>query len=349
MSGKIILITILTLAAAIFISCSDQERPEEATDGKLGGKCIEGKCDDGLQCIDDVCAEEKSDEKPDSEIDTDSAENENEKPDEADQDRETADKNPDLTEKDEDETTKPDSDENRPDDNPDSEPDTTETDEDEPVAEEDAAADNTTEETPDEDAADENLVNSATAYLMDPPSSSWNYTPKTIIKLGLNKTPVVAYWTALRFIDIQVPKGATITSAKLSFFPSNDVDNSKIRINIYGEKKADSKIFDITNYDSNRPDQRSKTAVKVPADTHNPESWRIHCIQNCKVTDDYDCPQRELDCWNRETKYTAPHDLSTIIQEKAEKIDAVACTVIERTCNRECYCHITIRPNSRSD
>ena len=161
-----------------------------------------------------------------------------------------------------------------------------------------------------------------TSYLIDAAESAWNYFASVHLGLKEQVGGAVGYHAALRFENIQVPKNAEIIEAKLSFYPNSDVENQKVRINIYAEKSISSIPFDISNYDTNRPDQRLKTTVKVPEDTNNPESWRIECVSDCcKDEPDctrlwrYDCPQRKLDCWKKDIRFTVPHDLSPVISE----------------------------------
>jgi hypothetical protein len=161
-----------------------------------------------------------------------------------------------------------------------------------------------------------------TSYLMDPNESAWNYFDSVHLGLREQAGGEVAYHPALRFENIQIPKNSEIIDAKLSFYPNSDVDNDKVRINIYAENSINSEPFDTSNYDTNRPDQRLKTTIKVPQNTNNPESWRIECVSDCcKDEPDcdrlwrYDCPQRKLDCWKKDTLITVPHDLSPIISE----------------------------------
>jgi len=161
-----------------------------------------------------------------------------------------------------------------------------------------------------------------TSYLMDAAQSAWNYFNS--IHLGLREQTggPVGYHPALRFENIQLPLNAELLETTLSFYPSNNVDNDKIRINIYGEKTLSSEAFDTSNYLNNRPDQRSKTTVKAPANTNGPNSWVTECISDCCRDEPgcdrkwhYACPQRKLDCWSTDTRFEVPHDLSPIIEE----------------------------------
>jgi len=165
--------------------------------------------------------------------------------------------------------------------------------------------------------------NAITSYLMDAVNSAWNYFNSIHIGLrGDNNSNAVAYHPALRFENIQLPQNAEVVDVSLSFYPNSDVDNDKVRINIYAENSVSSMEFDVSDYNNNRPDQRLKTTLKVPADTSNPESWRIQCVSDCcKDEPDcnrlwrYDCPQRKLDCWKKDIRFVIPYDLSPIISE----------------------------------
>ena len=161
-----------------------------------------------------------------------------------------------------------------------------------------------------------------TSYLMDAAQSAWNYFSSVHLGLREQTGGEVGYHPALRFENIQIPLNTELVETTLSFYPNSNVENDKVRINIYGEKVLNSEEFDTANYLSNRPDQRLRTTVKVPENTNNPESWRIECVSDCcKDEPDcnrlwrYDCPQRKLDCWSTDTKYNVPHDLSPIIEE----------------------------------
>lgn len=167
------------------------------------------------------------------------------------------------------------------------------------------------------------MLNSETdavsAYLMDPPSSSWNYFHGDTFKLGfkeISSDTFVAFHTALRFTHIPVENSTDIISSELSFMPHNNVDSSNtIYLNIYGEKQADSQKFDVSNYSSNRPDQRVKTENHI-------EEWGIKCIAGtgfdpCYGSEEY-CEQRAKDCWDKEIRYIVPRNLSNIISEITE-------------------------------
>ena len=100
-----------------------------------------------------------------------------------------------------------------------------------------------------------------TSYLMDASSSSWNYFHGSSINIGFRVYSVlddqyVAYHSAFRFTDVDVPAGATIESANFSFHPTNEVDSSKkIYLRAAMEKAVNSADFDVSNYTTNRPDQ----------------------------------------------------------------------------------------------
>ncbi|MFO7736235.1 MAG: hypothetical protein R6W70_08510 [bacterium] len=200
--------------------------------------------------------------------------------------------------------------------------------------------DNDTDELPDEDIPEQTehvsiidngdgtstasiMLNSETdavsAYLMDPPSGSWNYFHGDTVKLGfkeISSDTFVAFHTALRFTHIPVENSTDIISSELSFLPHNNVDSSNtIYLNIYGEKQADSQEFDVSNYSSNRPDQRVKTENHI-------EEWGINCIADtgldpCYGDEEY-CEQRAKDCWDKEIRYNIPRDISNIISEITE-------------------------------
>ncbi|HDT11960.1 MAG TPA: hypothetical protein ENN58_04405 [bacterium] len=154
------------------------------------------------------------------------------------------------------------------------------------------------------------------SYLMDAGSSSWNYFYGDSINIGFRPYNIledqfVAYHTAFRFTDVEVPPGATIEDANISFHPTNEVDSSKkVYLRIAMEKSINSEPFDTSNYISDRPDQRAKTDSVV-------EEWLLRCID---IDDCYDpeslwCKQRELDCWNREVRYTVPKPLNEMVKE----------------------------------
>ncbi|MFW6369188.1 MAG: hypothetical protein ACOC0J_01245, partial [Myxococcota bacterium] len=118
-----------------------------------------------------------------------------------------------------------------------------------------------------------------------------------------------SYNTALRFEGVTIPPGAQIDSAVLSFHPTNEVDSSvRLLLNVYAEAAADSAPYDPTNYDEGRPDQRSRTEAFI-------DRWVIRCNSSCTDDTEYDCPQRQKDCWDREVRYEVPKDLAALLQE----------------------------------
>lgn len=150
----------------------------------------------------------------------------------------------------------------------------------------------------------------ATSYLMDGPSGEWNLFGPATVHLGRHWDEAhVSYHTALRFPGLDVPAGAVIESATLSFFATNEVDSSNALIlNVYAEAAADSAPFDVTRYESGRPDQRARTTAHV-------EKWVVRCNESCSDLTEWDCPQRKLDCWDREVAYACPKDLAALVQE----------------------------------
>jgi hypothetical protein len=152
------------------------------------------------------------------------------------------------------------------------------------------------------------------SYLMDAAESEWNLFHGDHVPLGRHFDPNhVSYHTALRFTGVQVPAGATITSAKLSLHPNNAVDSShRLWINLYAERVANSAPFDPTNYETNRPDQRVKTAAFI-------DHWLVRCNASCTELTEYDCPQRKLDCWDPTVEFTVPKDLRTLVQEVVDQ------------------------------
>jgi hypothetical protein len=154
------------------------------------------------------------------------------------------------------------------------------------------------------------------SYLMDAGSSSWNYFYGDSINIGFrpyntSEDQFVAYHAAFRFTDVAVPSGATIEDASISFHPTNEVDSTKkIYLRIAMEKTSDSEPFDTSNYVSQRPDQRSKTDSVVA-------EWLLRCtdIEYCYDPESSWCKQRELDCWNREVRYTVPKPLNEMVKE----------------------------------
>lgn len=152
-----------------------------------------------------------------------------------------------------------------------------------------------------------------TSYLLS--GSSWNYFFGKTVPLGRHfNTGNPSYFTAFRFRSLAIPQGVQIQSATLSWYPHNETDSSKnLMINIYAEKSDNSASFDPTNYTSNRPDQRSRTTAKI-------DRWIVRCRDDCSSDVaspqyEYDCPQRKKDCWDRQTRYSVPKDLKTVVQE----------------------------------
>lgn len=156
----------------------------------------------------------------------------------------------------------------------------------------------------------------AESYLMDAGTSSWNYFYGSFLNIGFREYDVleelyVAYHAAFRFTDVDVPAGSTIEKAEISFHPTNEVDSSqKMYLRLAMEKSGDSDPFDITNYDSNRPDQRPETdAVEA--------EWLLRCqdIEDCYDPESDYCKQRALDCWDRSVRYTVPKPLTEMVAE----------------------------------
>lgn len=159
-------------------------------------------------------------------------------------------------------------------------------------------------------------VNDAlTSYLINASPAAWNIFYGANVHLGRHfDTAHVSYHTALRFPGLQVPKGATIVSAKVFLWPTNSIDSTKnLYINVYAEKAADSAPFNPTNYDSGRPDQRLRTTAHF-------DHWTVRCNDSCSTDPqspkwEYDCAQRKLDCWDPATEYACPKDLKSLVQE----------------------------------
>ena len=154
-------------------------------------------------------------------------------------------------------------------------------------------------------AADADAIS---AYLMV--GTAWNLFYGATVYLGRRPdAPNVSYHTALRFTDVAIPPGATILSARLSFHGTNEVDSTNnLWINVYAERAANSAPFDPANYKTNRPDQRLKTTAHI-------DHWLLRCNDACTDLSEFNCPQRKLDCWNRNTRVTVPHELTSIVQE----------------------------------
>ena len=154
------------------------------------------------------------------------------------------------------------------------------------------------------------------SYLMDAGTSSWNYFYGDFVNIGfrvydLLEDQYVAYHTAFRFTDVEVPAGATIEKAELSLHPTNEVDSSKrMYLRLAMEKTNNSSAFDTSNYSSGRPDQRTKTDAVVA-------EWLLRCqdIDDCYDPESSYCKQRALDCWDREVRYTVPKSLKEMAQE----------------------------------
>ena len=159
-------------------------------------------------------------------------------------------------------------------------------------------------------------TDAVTSYLMDAPTSSWNYFYGSSVNIGfrvydLLEDEYVAYHSAFRFTDVDVPAGATIESAEFSFHPTNEVDSSKkIYLRAAMEKTNNSAEFNVSNYDSGRPDQRTETDATV-------EEYLLKCqtLEECGVPESDYCKARAEDCWNREVRYTFRGDMTPMVQE----------------------------------
>jgi hypothetical protein len=122
-------------------------------------------------------------------------------------------------------------------------------------------------------------------------------------------TDHVSYSTALRFENVAIPKGATVASARLRFYPTNEVDSSNaLWLNVYAERAENSAPFDPSNYVSGRPDQRARTTAFI-------DHWLVRCNDSCTDLTEYDCPQRKRDCWNRDVLFEVPKDLAAMVKE----------------------------------
>jgi hypothetical protein len=200
----------------------------------------------------------------------------------------------------------------------------------------DEVADETVDETPDEDSPTSDHVevinntdgsvtvnvtlnsekDAVTSYLMDASSSSWNYFYGSSVNIGFRTYSAlddqyVAYHSAFRFTDVDVPAGATIETASFSFHPTNEVDSSKkIYLRAAMEKAVNSAEFDVSNYTTNRPDQRTETDATV-------EEILLKCqtLEECGVPESDYCKDRALDCWDREIRFTFRGELSDMVQE----------------------------------
>jgi hypothetical protein len=152
------------------------------------------------------------------------------------------------------------------------------------------------------------------SYLMNASPPEWNIFSGASVPLGRHfDSSHVSYYTALRFAAVQVPPGATIAHARLTFFPSNSVDSAhNLWLNVYAEKADDSAAFDPSNYLSGRPDQRARTTASI-------DHWLVRCNDSCTDLTEYDCPQRKLDCWDQATAFTCPKDLKALVQEVVDQ------------------------------
>lgn len=148
------------------------------------------------------------------------------------------------------------------------------------------------------------------SYLMNASPAAWNLFGGDALPLGRHfDLDHVAYHSAVRFPGVAVPAGATILSAVLSFQPANEVDSSNILwLQVAAERSADSPPLSLSDYDAGRPDQRLRTDAKVA-------EWAIRCRADCTDLNEYDCPQRRLDCWDRTVRYACPKDLKALVQE----------------------------------
>lgn len=148
------------------------------------------------------------------------------------------------------------------------------------------------------------------SYLISASPPAWNIFSGETVPLGRHfDTDHVSYHTALRFKAVAVPKGATVASARLRFYPTNEVDSSNaLWLNVYAERAADSAPFDPSDYVSGRPDQRARTTAFI-------DHWLVRCNDSCTDLTEYDCPQRKRDCWNRDVMFEVPKDLAATVQE----------------------------------
>jgi hypothetical protein len=139
---------------------------------------------------------------------------------------------------------------------------------------------------------------------------SWSSTSGSSVPLGRRETePHRSYYTGLRFDGVHVPQGARVVSARLSFHPTNEVDSSNnLWINVYSERSANSGSFSGDGASLSRPDQRPRTSAFI-------DHWLVRCTSSCTEDTEYDCPQRKLDCWNREQRFELPKDLAELVQE----------------------------------
>jgi hypothetical protein len=152
------------------------------------------------------------------------------------------------------------------------------------------------------------------SYLMNASPPAWNIFAGATVPVGRHfDTAHVSYHTAFRFVGVSVPKGVTVASARLRFYPTNEVDSShSLWLNVYAERTGNSAPFDPSNYVSGRPDQRVRTASFI-------DHWLVRCNASCTDLTEYDCPQRKRDCWNRDVVYEIPKDLSAMVQEVVDQ------------------------------
>jgi hypothetical protein len=148
------------------------------------------------------------------------------------------------------------------------------------------------------------------SYLMSSSPPGWNIFSGATVPVGRHfDVGNVSYYTAFRFVGVAIPKGSTIESARLRFYPTNEVDSSKsLWLNVYAERAANSAPFDPSNYVTGRPDQRLRTTTFI-------DHWLVRCNGTCTDLTEWDCPQRKLDCWNRDVLFEVPKELAAIVQE----------------------------------
>lgn len=148
------------------------------------------------------------------------------------------------------------------------------------------------------------------SYLMS--GTAWNLFSGDHVPLGRHFDAAhVSYHTALRFSSVRVPAGATITSAKISWYPTNEVDsNNNLWLLTYAERVPNSAPFDPSNYLAGRPDQRLKTTAFI-------DKWLLKCMNPCddSLFGASYCAQRRLDCWDRTVAFTCPKELKALVQE----------------------------------
>ncbi len=148
------------------------------------------------------------------------------------------------------------------------------------------------------------------SYLMNASPAAWNLFGGADLPLGRHwDEGHVGYHAAIRFPGVPVPPGATIESATLTWYPTNEVDSQNILwLQVAAEKAADSPPLSLTDYQNARPDQRLRTDAKIA-------EWAIRCNAGCTDRTEYDCPQRRKDCWDRTVAYACPKDLKALVQE----------------------------------